>query len=111
MTKAGSPLPTLTPLAVTPMAKNSDEQQEQQQGGDRDDAVQAAKSGNEAVQKLTDKETEQGYTGTVPDPTPNENYTVAGVTSGAPTPETDEGAAEAARQRHNEIARAASGLA
>lgn len=30
-----------------------------------------------------------GYRGIEVDPTPNENYTVAGVTSGAPTPETD----------------------
>lgn len=32
-----------------------------------------------------------GYLGTKVDPTPNENYTVAGVTSGKPTPETDAG--------------------
>lgn len=34
-------------------------------------------------------EQEQGFRGIEVDPTPNENYTVAGVTSGAPTPETD----------------------
>ena len=33
-----------------------------------------------------------------PDPTPNENYTVAGVTAGAPTPETDKAAEQAARE-------------
>lgn len=39
---------------------------------------------------------EQGFIGVTADPTPNENYTVAGVTSGKPTPETDQAAADAA---------------
>lgn len=43
--------------------------------------------GGKEVQAKMDEETEKGYRGIVPDPTPNENYTVAGVTSGAPTPE------------------------
>lgn len=43
--------------------------------------------GGKEVQAKMDEETEKGYRGFVPDPTPNENYTVAGVTSGAPTPE------------------------
>ena len=56
-----------------------------------------AEEGNSEVQEKIDDETEKGYRGTVPDPTPNENYTVAGVTSGKPTPETDPDlAAEAA---------------
>lgn len=42
------------------------------------------------VQKAADEATDKGYIGTVPDPTPNANYTVAGVTSGKPTPETDD---------------------
>lgn len=41
------------------------------------------------VQERMDAEQEQGYRGDAVDPTPNENYTVAGVTSGKPTPETD----------------------
>jgi hypothetical protein len=45
-----------------------------------------------------DKEAEQGFRGVETDPTPNENYTVAGVTSGAPTPETDKAHAEEVRQ-------------
>ncbi len=49
--------------------------------------------GGKEVQKKMDKETEQGFRGFVPDPTPNENYTVAGVTSGAPTPENNPKAA------------------
>jgi hypothetical protein len=44
--------------------------------------------GKEAQAKM-DQETAKGYHGTKVDPTPNENYTVAGVTSGKPTPETD----------------------
>lgn len=50
----------------------------------------------EQVQAAVDKETEQGFAGVEVDPTPNENYTVAGVTAGLPTPETDPDAAEAA---------------
>lgn len=49
------------------------------------------------VQQQVDEETEQGYFGVSPDPTPNENYTVAGVTAGKPTPETDEKLAAKAR--------------
>jgi hypothetical protein len=45
------------------------------------------------------REHEQGFRGTEVDPTPNENYTVQGVTSGAPTPETDvDHAAEVRKQ-------------
>lgn len=41
------------------------------------------------AQELSDLETERGLRGTEVDNTPNENYTVAGVTSGKPTPESD----------------------
>lgn len=46
------------------------------------------------VKAKVDTETEQGFRGVEIDSTPNENYTVAGVTSGAPTPETDADAAD-----------------
>lgn len=49
------------------------------------------------VQEKVDAENEQGFRGTRVDPTPLENYTVDGVTSGKPTPETDADAAAAAR--------------
>lgn len=52
---------------------------------------------NDEVQEAADKATEKGYIGIVPDPTPNENYTVAGVTAGKPTPETDDKLAAEAR--------------
>jgi len=48
---------------------------------------QKADAGQAEVQAKTDEATEKGYIGTVPDETPNENYTLKGVTSGAPTPE------------------------
>lgn len=44
------------------------------------------------------QEQAQGFRGVEVDPTPNENYTVAGVTSGAPTPETDVDSAADVRQ-------------
>lgn len=52
--------------------------------------------GASEVQKNMDVEQEKGYRGAAVDPTPNENYTVAGVTAGKPTPETDAKAAAAA---------------
>jgi hypothetical protein len=46
--------------------------------------------GQGQVQERVDAEEEAGVRGIVVDPTPNEAYTVKGVTSGQPTPETDE---------------------
>ena len=43
------------------------------------------------VQARFDEANEKGYFGHAPDATPNENYTLAGVTSGKPTPETERG--------------------
>jgi hypothetical protein len=45
--------------------------------------------GNAEMQKTVDKAEEQGFYGVETDPTPNSHYSVDGVTSGAPTPETD----------------------
>jgi hypothetical protein len=42
-----------------------------------------------SMQDAMDEETEQGFRGQKVDPTPNSAYTVAGVTSGEATPETD----------------------
>lgn len=41
------------------------------------------------VQKKVDDAEDKGYIGATPDETPNDAYTVSGVTSGKPTPETD----------------------
>ena len=60
-------------------------------------------SGAAEVQAKVDAENEQGFRGVRVDPTPLENYTLQGVVSGKPTPETDEKAAAKARD-------AASGL-
>lgn len=61
------------------------------------------------VQANMDEITDKGYQGERTDPTPLENYTVDGVTSGAPTPETDEAAAEAARHAVTDASTRASG--
>jgi len=55
------------------------------------------KDATELVADKVEKDTERGYFGTVTDPTPNENYTVAGVLAGKPTPETDTKLAAEAR--------------
>lgn len=59
-------------------------------------------SGASQVQETVDAEEKVGFRpadAEPVDPTPNENYTVAGVTSGKPTPETDEKARAKARER------------
>lgn len=43
-----------------------------------------------AMQKATDEAEEKGYLGEAADETPRENYTVAGVVAGKPTPERTE---------------------
>ena len=50
------------------------------------------------VQQKVDAEIAQGFRGVEVDSTPNENYTVAGVTKGLPTPETDVKTAQKVRQ-------------
>jgi hypothetical protein len=47
--------------------------------------------GASEVQAAFDEAEKKGYFGETPDETPNENYTLAGVTSGKPTPETERG--------------------
>lgn len=75
------------------------------------DAVEADQGVASTPQRVIDKETEQGFRGVEVDPTPNDNYTLAGVTSGAPTPETDDTAAEQARKAQADTARQATGVA
>lgn len=74
------------------------------------DAAQADTSTAE-VQQRVDEDQARGFRGIEVDPTPNENYTVAGVTSGAPTPETDDDAAEQARKAQTTVATQAAGVA
>jgi len=53
--------------------------------------------GADQVQKMVDKEEEQGYRGAKVDPTPDENYSTQ-TPPDAPTPETDPEAARKARE-------------
>lgn len=55
-------------------------------------------AGEQEAQRLADQVEAQGFIGRKVDPTPNEAYTLRGVTSGQPTPETDAGAAREARE-------------
>jgi hypothetical protein len=48
-----------------------------------DEAVAASDAATKQAQSLADEQNEQGYLGTKVDPTPNEDYTVAGVTKDA----------------------------
>lgn len=54
-------------------------------------------AGAAQVQAKKDAEDQVGFRGTIPDPTPRENYTVSGVTQGLPTPETNPEQAKAAQ--------------
>lgn len=47
--------------------------------------------GQAEVQAKFDEANEKGYFGETPDETPNENYTLKGVTSDKPTPENQRG--------------------
>lgn len=57
------------------------------------------------VQKVVDAAEDKGYIGVPVDPTPKENYTVAGVLAGKPTPETDGDHAREVRQQLDDSAR------
>ena len=62
------------------------------------DEKNSGDSGAAEVAANLEEEQEQGYRGEAVDPTPNHAYTVAGVTAGEPTPETDEALAREARE-------------
>ena len=94
-------------------AKKDQEPTDDQQEADQEvqsDPEGVAEADNAQVQEKVDEETEKGYRGSVPDPTPNENYTLAGQNAGKPTPETDEDAREEARKAITEVAAAAKGV-
>ncbi len=88
-----------------PHPENSDEGRKA-----KADAIAADTSAAE-VQAKADEDQARGFRGVEVDPTPNENYTIAGVTSGAPTPETDDDAAETARKAQKDAANTAAGVA
>lgn len=74
---------------------------------DAEKADDASKTADEVI----GREVEQGFRGVEVDPTPNENYTMAGVVKGAPTPETDDSAAEKARKAAQDVSRKSTGVA
>ncbi len=74
------------------------------------DAEQADKAVADEVAAAAAVELEQGFRGLEVDPTPNENYTLAGVTAGKPTPETDVEAREAARKAARGVEAQAAGV-
>lgn len=57
-----------------------------------------ADAANKRVQEQVDSQSSTGLIGVEADPTPNENYTVSGVTQEKPTPETDAEAAAKAKE-------------
>lgn len=77
----------------------------------KDAKTAKADGGAAEVQARTDEELDQGFRGVEVDTTPNENYTVAGVTSGKPTPETDEDQADKVRADARKVERGAAGVA
>lgn len=85
--------------------ENSDE------GRKAKDKAQSADPAVAEVQRIADEEQEKGFRGLSADPTPNENYTIAGVTSGAPTPETSKAQANEARAHQDGVQAQAEGVA
>lgn len=63
----------------------------------------------EEIQAAFDAANKQGFFGVEVDATPNENYTVAGVVAGKPTPETDAEAASKAAEHISKIRRPGDG--
>lgn len=55
-------------------------------------------------EETLEEATEKGYLGTTPDDTPDSAYSVAGVTSGARTPETQEPGSEGSTKRDQDKA-------
>lgn len=73
-------------------------------------AVKADRQVSAGPQEMIDRETEQGFRGVEVDTTPNENYTLQGVTSGKPTPETDPQQAEQVRKDMQDVESKANGV-
>ncbi len=61
--------------------------------------------GQKEVQDAFDVANEQGFFGVTTDPTPDENYTLQGVSQGLPTPETDQDQATAVLDHQRKLGR------
>lgn len=92
-------------MAVKDHPENSPEGQKA-----KADAVNADAKVAAGPQEIIDRETEQGFRGVEVDSTPNEAYTLAGVTSGMPTPETDDAQAEQVRKDQKDVEAKANGV-
>lgn len=68
-------------------------------------AASTEDSGQGEVQQAFDQANEQGFFGVTTDPTPDENYTLAGQAKGAKTPETDPALADEVAAHQRKIAR------
>lgn len=79
-----------------PAAKGTDESPDAAALGQIHGPSAAPGPGSDEVKAAMDRATERGFFGVEVDPTPNEHYTVDGVISGKPTPETDADAHDAA---------------
>ncbi|GAA2566289.1 hypothetical protein GCM10010435_44320 [Winogradskya consettensis] len=81
------------------------------QGQDVKKAAIAADTSTAETQHQVDDDHTRGFRGVEVDPTPNENYSVAGVTTGLPTPETDDDQADVARRALRTVETQVAGIA
>ncbi len=87
MTEYVQPQPTAQPQPEAVPAPDTVGPTQADRGGGGFETAPAV-HGGEQVQAAMDETQARGYQGARTDPTPLENYTLAGVTSGKPTPET-----------------------
>jgi hypothetical protein len=80
------------------MAARKNDPNETREATPTDGGDDGGDAGQTQVQSAMDQEQAQGFRGAKVDPTPDSHYTVEGVTSGKPTPETDADAAVAAKK-------------
>ncbi len=87
------------------MARNTNQEpNEERASTEQPQAAQEQDAPERQAQSVVDQETRQGFRGVEVDPTPNEAYTVQGVISGQPTPETDRATRDAVRVRVQQLA-------
>jgi uncharacterized FlaG/YvyC family protein len=79
-------------------AQSEQDTGQQQSDGDAEQQVEEA---TQQVDEAVQSETDQGYRGVRIDSTPNEHYTVEGVTSGKPVPEAEADPVAARREATN----------
>jgi hypothetical protein len=92
-------------MAFKDHAENSPEGKQAKAAAARDD------QSTQYAQKVADEGAEKGFRGVEVDPTPNENYSVSGVTSGKPTPETDKAHAKTVRDHLLDVETQVEGVA